>query len=97
LGTALFLKDLAVAGEARESSKGWEKINFETLNLLGSPISQVMFFQQTKYVFERNIKLKSTLLFDLPILDQDKQYENSKKCQKSARGVFTYKTLSKTS
>jgi hypothetical protein len=77
---ALCLRDLSVIDETNESMVD-DRINFKKMELLASPVSQIMNFQKNEFRFSRNLKLKAYLLHDIPLVSEKEQYENSQICQ----------------
>ena len=72
---------MAVIDEVNDTHDEDEKINFDKMDLLATPIMAILLFQKCQFHFPRNLELKAYLLHDILILDEDQQFEYSKGCE----------------
>ena len=78
---AVYLRDIIVINDTNENRTESDKINWEKMDMIAAPISQILFLQRKSFTFTRDLDIKSFLLHNLLILGDSDQYEYSKVCE----------------
>jgi hypothetical protein len=77
---AVYLRDIIVIDDTNDTRTN-DTINFEKMEMIATPISQILFLQRKPFTFARNLDVKSFLLHNLLLLEDNEQYEYSKLCE----------------
>jgi hypothetical protein len=75
------LKDLTFIEDGNNNFMGTGVVNFQKMRMVADVITEIQQAQQSKFGFQKNLRILAYLMYGLTIWDEEAIYSKSKQCE----------------